>query len=237
MKQQNMGKSSISNKECPAHLLYKGNSIHPPIMALIRKDHPDFSEDSFIHPEELNEYRNKYLHKLLKAEKKELSRLDKEVLDSLGDDELLSHKLRHQAPPPISTGDRIADKIATFGGSWTFIIAFFIFLFIWMGINIAMVALFNSKSFDPYPFILLNLILSCLAAIQAPIIMMSQNRKEERDRQRAENDYKINLKAELEIRMLHEKIDHMILRQNQRLIDIQEIQTDLLNDILKKFEN
>ena len=105
-----------------------------------------------------------------------------------------------------------------------------------MAVNVAMIFAFNTPSFDKYPFILLNLILSCLAAIQAPIIMMSQNRKETRDRQRAENDYKINLKAELEIRLLHEKIDHLILHQNQRLVDIQEIQTDLLNDILKKLE-
>lgn len=233
--QKKTGTSYISNKEYPADQLYSGDSISQQLLKLIHKDHPDFNEDSFISVDELNNYRNQYMHNLLKAEKKELTRLDKEVLDSLGKDELLSHKLKNQKAPPLSLGDRLADRIASFGGSWTFIIFFFAFLTIWMGINVAILA-FGTQPFDPYPFILLNLMLSCLAAIQAPIIMMSQNRKEERDRERAENDYKINLKAELEIRMLHEKMDHLILRQNQRLIDIQEVQTDLMNDILKKME-
>jgi uncharacterized membrane protein len=102
-----------------------------------------------------------------------------------------------------------------------------------MGINIWILA---TKSFDPFPFILLNLILSCLAAIQAPIIMMSQNRKEEKDRKRGENDYKINLKAELEIKLLSEKIDHMIVHQNKKLLEIQEIQTDYLEDLMNKIK-
>lgn len=226
--------SYISQQEFPLDQLYSGDSISHQLLALIQKDHPDFNEDSYISIEELNEYRNKYMQHLLKAEKKELNRLDKEVLDSLGDEELLSHKLKHHKAP-LRFGDRLADRIASFGGSWAFLISFFAFIGLWMGVNVVIVV-FGSKTFDPYPFILLNLILSCLAAIQAPVIMMSQNRKEEKDRQRAENDYKINLKAELEIRMLHEKIDHLILRQNQRLIDIQEIQTDMMNDILKKLE-
>jgi uncharacterized membrane protein len=229
------GKCCINNKEYPTDQLYSGDSINPQLRALIQKDHPDFNDDSTLSIDELSSYRHKYVHKILQAEKKELNRLDKEVLDSLGSDELLSHQLKNQKMPPLSFGDRIADKVASFGGSWGFIISFFIFLIIWMAINVVILA-FNTKPFDPYPFILLNLILSTLASIQAPVIMMSQNRKEERDRQRAEDDYKINLKAELEIRMLHEKLDHMILRQNQRLIDIQEQQTDMLNDILKKVE-
>ncbi len=230
-----IGKCCISNKEYPADQLYRGDSINPQIMALIQKDHPDFSDDSILGIDELSDYRHKYLHKLLQAEKKDLNKLDKEVLDSLGDNELLSHKLKTQKVGPTSLGDRIADKVASFGGSWAFIICFFVFLMIWMAINVIILA-FGPSTFDPYPFILLNLILSSLASIQAPVIMMSQNRKETRDRQRAEDDYKINLKAELEIRMLHEKLDHMILRQNQKMIDIQEVQSDMLSDILKKLE-
>lgn len=229
------GKCCISNKEYPTDQLYSGDSISPQIKALIQKDHPDFNDDSTLGIDELSDYRHKYIHKLLKAEKKELNQLDKEVLDSMGENELLSHKLKNQKAAPLSLGDRIADRVASFGGSWGFIISFFIFLMIWMVINVIILA-FGTRPFDPYPFILLNLILSTLASIQAPVIMMSQNRKEERDRQRAEDDYKINLKAELEIRMLHEKLDHMILRQNQRLVDIQEVQSDMLTDILKKLE-
>jgi len=93
-----------------------------------------------------------------------------------------------------------------------------------------------THAFDPYPFIILNLILSCLAAVQAPVIMMSQNRAEARDRLRAENDYKINLKAELEIRHLHEKIDHLLRRQYNRLFEIQQIQIELLEDLARKRE-
>lgn len=229
------GTCSISNKTYPQDQLYSGDSINPQIKALIQKDHPNFNDDSLLGIDELNEYRHQYMYRLLQAEKKELNKLETEVLESLGKDELLSHKLKNQKLPSLSFGDRIADKVASFGGSWAFIISFFIFLLLWMLLNVAMVAT-SGSTFDPYPFILLNLILSTLASIQAPVIMMSQNRKEERDRQRAEDDYKINLKAELEIRMLHEKIDHMILRQNQRLIDIQEQQTDMLTDILKKLE-
>jgi uncharacterized membrane protein len=122
-------------------------------------------------------------------------------------------------------GERVADKVATFGGSWTFILSFLGVLIVWMGINV--VGLF-SQPFDPYPFILLNLVLSCLAALQAPVIMMSQRRQEEKDRLRSENDYMINLRAELEIRQLHEKIDHQMAHQWERLAEMQQIQIELL---------
>ncbi|MDO9126623.1 MAG: DUF1003 domain-containing protein, partial [Parvibaculum sp.] len=128
-------------------------------------------------------------------------------------------------------GERLSDVIAEFGGSWRFIIFFGAVLFGWIALNI--VGLF-ADPFDPYPFILLNLVLSCLAAIQAPIIMMSQKRQESRDRVRAKNDYKINLKAELEIRNLHEKLDHLLIHQWQRLMEIQQIQVELMNEIARR---
>ena len=130
-------------------------------------------------------------------------------------------------------GQRIADKVASFGGSWTFIIIFVSFLLGWIAIN---AFVFFNKGFDPYPFILLNLLLSCIAALQAPVIMMSQNRQGEKDREKAKNDYMINLKSELEIRMLHEKLDHLILHQEQSLIEIQKVQMDMMNDILARME-
>ena len=131
----------------------------------------------------------------------------------------------------LTFGQRLSDRIASFGGSWRFIILFGAVLFGWIILNA--IFLLN-RGFDPYPFILLNLILSCLAAIQAPIIMMSQNRAEARDRLRAENDYEINLKAELEIRHLHEKIDHLLRRQYNRLFEIQQIQIELLEELGRK---
>ena len=123
--------------------------------------------------------------------------------------------------------------IASFGGSWRFIIIFGVFILTWIVINILFLA---EKGFDPYPFILLNLILSCLAALQAPVIMMSQNRQEEKDRDRSKQDYMVNLKAELEIRMLHEKLDHLIIHQQQELLNTQQVQVEMMGDIMKQLE-
>ncbi len=133
----------------------------------------------------------------------------------------------------ITFGQKLADKVASFGGSWTFIVSFGIFITIWILLNILIL---QSNNFDPYPFILLNLILSCIAALQAPVIMMSQNRQEEKDRERSKKDYMINLKSELEIQILHEKIDHLMMHQQQDLIEIQKVQIDMINDVLKRFE-
>ena len=133
----------------------------------------------------------------------------------------------------LTFGQRIADKVATFGGSWTFIISFGAFLAGWICLNIFWLA---NKAFDPYPFILLNLILSTIAAIQAPVIMMSQNRQEEKDRDRAKKDYMVNLKSEMEIRMLHEKLDHLILNQQTEVLEIHKVQIDMMNDILKQVQ-
>ncbi|MFN6039300.1 MAG: DUF1003 domain-containing protein, partial [Bacteroidota bacterium] len=130
-----------------------------------------------------------------------------------------------------SWGDRMADRIASFGGSWRFVIIFLLFLFCWIIFNLFDFAYLN---FDPYPFILLNLILSSLAALQAPVIMMSQNRVEAKDRLRAEHDYQINLKAEIEIRSLHQKMDHLLMKQMQHLTEIQQLQIDLLEKIRKQ---
>ena len=167
---------------------------------------------------------------LLKQQNAEFSEMEKQVIESIAKNELLSKDLEEELSKDLTPGQRIADRIAGFGGSWTFILFFFFFLLLWMAVNVFVIV---RKPFDPYPFILLNLMLSCLAAIQAPVIMMSQNRKEEKDRKRSQNDYKVNLKAELEIKLLHEKIDHMIIHQNQRLLEIQQLQTDYLDDILK----
>ncbi|HEV8285877.1 MAG TPA: DUF1003 domain-containing protein [Chitinophagaceae bacterium] len=226
----NTATCQVSKKKFPLNELYKGRFLKKELLDLIQKDIPDFNEDSYISVQSLNEYRKKYLASLLKQENTELSEMETQVLDSITKNELLARDLEEEMSKELTRGQRIADKIASFGGSWTFIIFFFLFLLLWMSVNILLLV---KKPFDPYPFILLNLILSCLAAIQAPVIMMSQNRKEEKDRKRSQNDYKINLKAELEIKLLHEKIDHLIIHQNQRLLEIQQLQTDYLDDILK----
>ncbi len=199
--------SDISGKEFPVSDKVAGQSIRKKIVDLIRKDYPQFDNDSSLALPELNLYREKYISNYLLNEVDQLSDLENNVLESLKDQTTLTNKVEDDKFKN-TLGQRVADHVATFGGSWTFIISFGIFIFIWISANIYWL---SNKGFDPYPFILLNLILSCLAAMQAPVIMMSQNRQEQKDRERAKKDYMINLKSELEIRMLHEKLDHLIL--------------------------
>ncbi len=164
---------------------------------------------------------------LLATENEQLQKLNEIVHKAIEEEKLLSDKLlefEDRNPPFVS---RLADKVAGFGGSWKFIISFFLFMFLWIVINVYLL----TKQFDPFPFILLNLLLSTLAALQAPIIMMSQNRKEEKDRQRAVNDYLINLKAEIEIRNLHGKLDLLMTEQMKTLFEIQNTQVDLMEEI------
>ena len=147
---------------------------------------------------------------------------------SLEEEEALSRNLNQEFEDSLTFGQRMADRLADFGGSWTFISIFMTVLVVWMAINTWILL---KQPFDPYPYILLNLVLSCLAAIQAPVILMSQNRQEARDRLHSEHDYEINLKAEIEIRKLHEKMDHLLMHQWQRLMEIQQLQVDLMEEI------
>src|SRR5881396_1669897 len=208
--------------------------IRPSLLEFIQKKLPDLDTKGFICLDDLGEFRKDYIKEVLEDEIGELSALDQEVIESLQQHEILSSDISKQFEKKLTFGERLSDRIASFGGSWRFIILFGAVLFAWIILN---GILLLNHGFDPYPFILLNLILSCLAAIQAPIIMMSQNRSEARDRLRAENDYKVNLKAELEIRHLHEKIDHLLRRQYNRLFEIQQIQIELLEEIGLKRES
>jgi uncharacterized membrane protein len=228
-----MKKSHISQIEIQKGEDIKGQDIREGVFNLIKSEHPDFDMDSYITLSELNQYRRLYLTSLIIQEKGELAIIDRDVMNAIKNNAILSENIQYEIEDKLTFGQKIADRVAAFGGSWTFIITFFLFIVIWMMINIW---LLTSKPFDPYPFILLNLMLSCLAAIQAPIIMMSQNRQEQKDRQRNEHDYKINLKAELEIKLLSEKIDHLLVHQNKKLLEIQEVQIDYLEDLLKEIK-
>jgi uncharacterized membrane protein len=219
--------SDLSKKVYPLTERVSARTIRHSVLNLIKKDNPEFTHDSHLSLSELNNYREKAIAEFLVKEKGVLSELEKTVLTSVTEETTLTDKISGEEQQLLTFGQRIADKVASFGGSWTFIISFGVF---WITIN---VFLYFNKGFDPYPFILLNLILSCLAALQAPVIMMSQNRQEEKDRDRAKKDYMINLKSELEIRTLHEKIDHFIMDQQQELLELQKIQIDMMNDILK----
>ena len=205
--------------------------LSEPIVEEIRKSYPDLSLKGFICTSDLNDFRAKYVKDIIESEKGELSDLEKQVMESIQDKELLAENVNLQFEKGLTLGQRLSDGLSNFAGSWRFIIGFLVILIVWIVVNVVVLI---SKAFDPYPFILLNLVLSCLAAIQAPIILMSQNRQEQKDRLRAESDYQTNLKAELEIRHLHEKLDHLIRNQWQRLLEIQEVQTDLMEELTRK---
>ncbi|MCB9261505.1 MAG: DUF1003 domain-containing protein [Flavobacteriales bacterium] len=174
---------------------------------------------------------DKNISNLLKAESKQIEKLQEIVRKSLQEEELITQNLLNPPKELLSRGQKISDRVAKFGGSWAFIISFLVILTVWIVFNITAP---KGDEFDPYPFILMNLILSCIAALQAPIIMMSQNRQEEKDRKRSENDYLINLKAELEIRSLHQKIDLLVQEQIKVLYDNQAKQMEMLKKIESK---
>lgn len=204
--------------------------LRPSIVETLRKGHPELMEGSLLSAEAVNAARLEYVRNLLETQVGDLTKLDEEVVESLHKHEVLSERPLSETEEvqQLTFGQRVADKIADFGGSWTFIISFCTFLALWIVINAGVLL---SRPFDPYPFILLNLMLSFLASLQAPVIMMSQNRQEARDRQHAEGDYKVNLKAELEIRHLHEKMDYLLHQHTTRLMEVQQIQIDLLRDL------
>lgn len=224
-------KSDLSGKDFPASEKVSGLTLRKSLLSFIQKEYPNFTNEHCLAFSELNLIREKYVSDYLVKQIGELTDLEKTVLNSINNKETLSDKIDDEDNVKLTVGQHVADKVASFGGSWTFIISFFSFLLVWICINVFW---FTNKGFDPYPFILLNLILSCIAALQAPVIMMSQNRQEEKDRDRARKDYMINLKSELEIRTLHEKVDHLIMHQQQELMEVQRIQIEMMNDILQR---
>lgn len=199
---------------------------NPKIAARIRLDYPQLSQDAQVSRKLLDRYRMLYVQDLLQQERGELTELDRQVARSLAEGSTVSINLNTEFAGNRTLGERLADGLSRFGGSWSFLGSFALVLAVWVIAN----SFDGSATFDPYPFILLNLVLSCVAAIQAPVIMMSQKRQDAKDRLRALSDYQINLKAELEIRHLHEKVDHLLSRQWQRLAEIQEMQIELMQD-------
>ncbi len=218
----------VCKRTCPQSHTLPVSMLREPLAQLAREKVGTLDANGDICFECLNELRSEYIERLMQKDLGELDDLEKEVVQSLRDNELVSENINETYEEQLTPGDRIADKVAEFGGSWAFIGWFALFMLVWIGINTY--ALFW-RPFDPYPFILLNLMLSLLAAIQAPIIMMSQNRQEDRDRMRAENDYQVNLKSEVEIRMLGEKLDHLLHNEMRRFLEIQQIQTDMLREL------
>jgi uncharacterized membrane protein len=221
----------ICKKKKKSNDVMPGKFIRESVASLIREKHPNWSSSDYICLHDLNRFRAEYVQKILKKEKGELSALELDVVKSLKEHEVLTKNINAEFERQLSLGERVSDKVADFGGSWKFIISFSVIIFIWISVN-ALALL--QKPFDPFPFILLNLVLSCIAAFQAPIIMMSQNRQEAKDRMRSEHDYAVNLKAELEIRHLHTKIDQLMTHQWDRLLEIQQIELELMDELASK---
>lgn len=221
-------KCAITGRLLPKKELIKGESIRKNLISFIQREYPAFNEDSWLSRQSHQEYRKKYLEHIINSEMGQLDKVEKQVVEAIENQELVADDLLNTTDTPSGLGQRLADKVAAFGGSWTFILSFIVILLTWIIINSALLL---NKGFDPYPYILLNLILSCVAALQAPVIMMSQNRQEVKDRQRNEYDYKVNLKAELEIRLLHEKIDHLMQYQAEKIMELQQMQMDYMEEI------
>jgi uncharacterized membrane protein len=222
------GKTScaLTGRALPRRELVSLDALRPALADVIRNDHPELPPHALIGQDQVAAYRSRYVNAMLATERGELTELDRQVAESLARSELITSNTDDEIDRDRTFGQRLADHVASFGGSWAFLISFGVVITFWMAINVL-----GATSFDPYPFILLNLLLSCLAAVQAPVIMMSQQRQEAKDRARSRNDYQVNLKAELEIRHLHEKMDHLVNRQWQRLAEIQEVQIELLQEL------
>jgi uncharacterized membrane protein len=211
--------------------VWPGELIRKGVLETIRKKFPDWDGRGYICLTDLNHFRGEYVEDALEEESGQISALHEEVLESLKEHEILSKNINVEFEEDLTVWERMSDRVASFGGSWRFILGFAVVMVIWVTIN--SIALLR-QPFDPYPYILLNLVLSCLAAIQAPVIMMSQNRQDAKDRLRSEHDYQLNLKAELEIRHLNEKMDLLLTTQWRRLLEIQRIQMEVMEELVRK---
>lgn len=208
--------------------LRPGDLVRPPVVEIIKKTKPDWDEGGYICMDDLNRFRADYLQKTIETEKGELTSLEEAVVKSLKEQELLASNVNISFGQKLTFGEMVADRVTDFGGSWQFIFMFMGVIFLWIVLNSLLLII---RPFDPYPYIFLNLVLSCMSAVQAPIILMSQNRQEARDRIRDEHNYRINLKAELEIRQLHEKLDHLLVKQLQRHTDTQKVLLDIMAEL------
>ena len=222
---------STCGRRMPQGLAIHGQMVHGGVLDLIRRRHPEWVPRSLLCTDCVRRFGADYVQEALEKHQGELTALEEEVVRSLREHELVARDVNVQFEKVLTFGEKLSDRIAAIGGSWRFIIGFGFVLAGWIALN--SIAL-SARRFDPYPYILLNLVLSCLAAIQAPVIMMSQNRREAKDRLRAEQDFRVNLKAELEIRHLHTKLDQLLSRHWKRLLEIQQIQTEILEDLAQR---
>ena len=223
-------KCEICEQKFAIDELFPMEAVRHSVLVSAQKHHPHLDTGGYICPKDLRQLRTHHIECLLEKERGDLSKLEKDVLKSIKEHDVLTRNINKRFDKGLTWGQKLADQIAHFGGSWTFIISFLLFITVWMAIN---TVFWFSDSFDPYPFILLNLFLSCLAALQAPVIMMSQNRQAAKERMRSDYEYSINLKAELEIRQLHSKMDQFTRNQWERHLEFQQMQIDLAEEMLQ----
>lgn len=229
MPNSSCNKCEICHKEFSSAKLFPIRLIRNSLFDAICNKDSTINRNGYICYPDLREIRSEHIERLLTADKGVISKLEKEVIASLKKQDILAENINKKFEKKLTFGEKMSDRVAKFGGSWKFILSFFVVMIAWMVFN---GFYFYHVSFDPYPFILLNLVLSCLAAIQAPIIMMSQNRQAEKDRLQANEDYCTNLKAELEIQQLHSKLDIFMKHQWESLIELQKIQIELAEDLV-----
>jgi len=219
------GQEKELNEVWPGELVLEG------VQEAIRKRFPQWSKSGYICIPDLNLFRSEYIKDVLEEEMGEISVLQEKVSHSLKEHELISRNLNVEFEKELTVWERLSDRVAAFGGSWGFILTFFVIIVVWVVVN-SLISLL--RPFDPYPYIFLNLVLSLMAAIQAPIILMSQNRQDSKDRLRSEYDYRLNLKAELEVRHLNEKMDLLLTQQWRRLLEIQHVQLAVMEELACK---
>jgi len=231
MMENNKIKCQICGKEKGLRDVIPAGSVRGPVLELIKRGNPDWDPNGFICLSDLNKFRAKYVEEVLDSERGEVTSLESQLATSIDTSAVMTKNFNDEFESTITYGEKVADKIANFGGSWKFIGIFAATIFVWVILNTLLIFIIPVKPFDPYPFIFLNLLLSCIAALQAPVIMMSQNRQEAKDRFSAEHDFRTNLIAELEIKSLHDKVDYLLMHQWQRLLEIQKIQMELMEQV------
>ena len=208
--------------------------LEPPLVEVIKRERPDWEAKRGICRTCLEQYRAKKFVGYLEQEYEKISEMEKSLVTQIARRGRVSKMVNKEFEANMTFGEHVADRVARFGGSWTFIMIFGSILLTWMAVNTWLLV---RHPFDPYPFILLNLVLSTLAALQAPVIMMSQNRQAEKDRMQANHDYQINLMAEIEIRDLHDKLDGLRFKQWHELWHMQKRQLELLEHLHKELSH
>ena len=225
---------SLCNTIVDARTLVNPNNLEPPLVEMIRRERPEWEGKRGVCKTCREQFRAKKFLGYLEDEYSKISEMEKSLVTQIARRGRVSKLVHQEFEATMTFGERIADRVAQFGGSWTFIMIFGGILVVWMIINAVILA---QRAFDPYPFILLNLVLSTLAALQAPVIMMSQNRQAEKDRLQAKQDYEINLMAEIEIRDLHDKLDGLRYKQWHELWHLQQRQLELLEHLHKELSH